>query len=693
MSKSPSEKSRTLQARIVSGSVVLLSGSSLATGLNLAYNVAIARFLGPRGFGHATVVYTLLTLISAATLSFQIVAAKVVAQQPSAEAKSAVYRALHRDSWICGLIVAALLGVFRGQITAYLNLPTPLLVDLLAAGAAFYVPLGTRRGYVQGAFGFRRFAANLVLEGAVRLLGSLFMILLGTGVTGVIAANAAAMAISWVAIAPTLAAPVPNPIRLAAAFRELSQAVVFFAGQVLINNASIVLVKHYLPAVEAGLYSAVAMVGRVIFTLSSAVVYSMFPLVAGTSAEERKKVNVLTTSLLLVLGIGSVLSLGLRVMPAAVWTTFFGSKFALSGPYSLSYLFALFAITTVIYSLSVVIITYEMSYRIANTSWVQLAFSAVVVAGICRFHSSLHQVIVVQLVLMLVLLLLVGAPFLRQALRDSDSAGEAGSPSIRLLRRITEDKVIAEFLRGEFENDAYRSYRESMGPMVMEPNLDNPDENARRRALLFLRHLSLWKEIPPGTEWFEAELRDAGLAQIRVFPRAQWRKVARGSFAITEIVERMQARKDNPGPFVAKIAALRRRLVQENSMPGSVVLIGLNESQPLTIIDGNHRFVAAILEGQVRRLRLLCGLSPKMNRCCWYRTNPLTLARYARNLLRQLTRHPHAELAQLCVNPRLGLDNSWARPALEDGLHQDKAIAFARYDVIRTTEGTPGNDY
>jgi hypothetical protein len=41
-------KVKTLQARIVSGSVILLSGSGLTTAVNLAYNIAIARFLGPR---------------------------------------------------------------------------------------------------------------------------------------------------------------------------------------------------------------------------------------------------------------------------------------------------------------------------------------------------------------------------------------------------------------------------------------------------------------------------------------------------------------------------------------------------------------------------------------------------------------------------------------------------------------------
>jgi hypothetical protein len=82
-------------------------------------------------------------------------------------------------------------------------------------------------------------------------------------------------------------------------------------------------------------------------------------------------------------------------------------------------------------------------------------------------------------------------------------------------------------------------------------------------------------------------------------------------------------------------------------MPGSVVLIGLSESEPFTIIDGNHRFAAAVLEGRMHQLRFLCGLSPRMTQCCWYRTNVFTLSRYGKNLLRQITHRPEAELARL----------------------------------------------
>ena len=271
---------------------MLLTGSGLTTAISLAYNIVVARFLGPQGFGHATAVYTILTLVSAVTLSFQIVSAKMVAQQNSSDTKAAVYRGLHLGAWGCGIIVALILLLFQKAIANYLNLPTPVLVAILAIGAAFYVPLGSRRGYIQGTYGFRRLATNLVLEGAVRLGGSLIAILAGLGVEGVITANAAAVAVAYLTITPKLTMHVPNPLRFSQSLREISQAMVFFSGLVLINNCDIVLVKHFFLAREAGLYAAVAMVGRVIFAFCSAVVNSMFPLVAGTQHDERKNLKV-----------------------------------------------------------------------------------------------------------------------------------------------------------------------------------------------------------------------------------------------------------------------------------------------------------------------------------------------------------------------------------------------------------------
>lgn len=652
MENGPVDSSRTLHSRLLSGSFVLLLGSGLATATNLAYNIAVARSLGPTGYGHATVVYTLLILISAATLSFQIVAAKVIAQQSSLEGKRAVYRSLHRAAWACGILVALLLLIFQRAIADYLNLPDSVLVALLAVGAAFYVPLGTRRGYIQGACGFRSLATNLVLEGIVRLGGSLALMKLGFGVRGVVAANAAAVAVAYFAAIPTgRARVIPNPLTLGYASREIVQALVFFSGQVLINNCDIVLVKHFFVPTMAGLYAAVAMVGRVIFAFSSAVINTMFPLVAGTRHEERRGLKVIATSSLMVLVIGVVLAVGLRLAPAWIWTEFFGSGFRIPGEYGLPYLLSMYAVTTVLYSLSVVIITYEMSYKIANTSWVQLAFSGVIFAGICRFHSSLQEVIWVQLVLMIALLLIVGLPFVLSSLRDSrQSEPAADTGPIRVVRRVSEDEVIAEFLKSDFSTPAFHIYRDALSELVLNPNFEDAAENAKRRALLFIRHLALWKELPSDTSWYEVELEPLELNQVRVFPRAQWRKLAQGNYSITDVTRRMCA--DNSAvdsSFQSKINAIRDRMLQPDSSLGAVIMIGVSEKQPVTVLDGNHRLAAALLgsPASLTKLRYLCGISPRMKQCCWYNTNLVTLSRYARNMLTHVIYDPEAELARL----------------------------------------------
>jgi O-antigen/teichoic acid export membrane protein len=651
--QSISQKPTTLQARIVSGSVVLLSGSGLTMAINLVYNIAVARFLGPTGFGHATVVYTILTLLSAVTLAFQIVSTKVVAQQPTPEGKTAVYRYFHRGSWGCGVLVGLSLAAFEHPIADYLNLPDAGLVALIAIGAAFYVPLGTRRGYIQGTCGFRALALNLILEQAVRLGGSIALILMGFGLRGVIVANSAAIAVAYYAVRIKHTGRAANPLESSYVLRETLQAGVFFAGQMLINNSGIVLVNHFFAAREAGLYAAVAMVGRVIFSLSQAVVNSTFPLVAGTGAEERRDMRVIATSLMLVLGSGTMIAVGLCIVPASLWIHLFGAGFEVTGKYTISYLLALYAFSTVIYSLGALIITFEMSYKIANTSYVQLAFSGVIMAGICMFHANLREVVLVQLALMVVLFVLVAVPFLVNSLSSpTDLAYGFSDRPIRLIGRVSEEEVIADFLKSDFRCPEFQEYQSLQG-IVDNPNFNDPEENDKRRALLFIRHLALWKELPSDTEWYEVEVSEADLANVRIFPRAQWRKVARGSFSAIEVAEGMRTRKHLlESTFVNKITAMSKCLGEGSADFAAVLLIGVNENEPVTVLDGNHRLVAAILATppRLKNLRFLCGLSPRMAECCWYNSNLVTLFRYGKNVLTHAVRNPEAELARILRN-------------------------------------------
>ena len=630
--------------------MVLLSGSTLATILSLAYNVVIGWFLGPKSFGHATVVYSLLVLLSAVSFAFQIVAAKVVAQQSSPETKTEVYLDFHRSALVCGVFVAVVLFLFRQGIADYLNLPDSTLIAMLAVAAGFYIPLGARRGYDQGCYRFHRLAMSLVIEGSVRLGGSYLLVLTGYGVRGVVAANAVAMAVSYFAMTPRLASRAPNPLRFSDGVRELAQALLFYSGQMLINNCDLVVVKHVFPAREAGLYAAIGLVGRVIFVLSAAVVNSTFPIVAGTRAEERKDLRVIATSLFLVLGMGCAASLAMWIAPASMWTTLLGPGFQIAGAHNLPHLSALYALKTTAYSISAVVITFEMSYKIANTSWVQLLFSGALIAGIYQFHSSLHQVIVVQLMVLAGLFVVVAIPFLIDALANASTPQPLleGSPVIP-LRPVTENEVIAEFLNSDLNHPEFRNPIQSHATATASDR-HHEDAIARRHALLLAKRKSLWEELPAETEWHEVKINEEALDLIRVFPRSQWRKLARGNFSIIRITQVLRTGMPTlDEKFLSKIEALKEQISQGDGEFGTVILLGIDERGPLTILDGNHRLVAALLSSRasLAKLRFMCGFSPRMTECCWYKTNPATLLRYGKHIVARAFRDPGAELQRI----------------------------------------------
>ena len=197
---------------------------------------------------------------------------------------------------------------------------------------------------------------------------------MGLGVKGAVMASVLAVVASYLLAKPSPGLHSFQTSGISISSGEGLQAIVFFAGQVVINNFDIVLVKHFFTPDLAGIYAAVSLVGRLVNMCAWSVVNTMFPVSAATRSSDREARPVLFMSLFLVFIILSVLILGLWAIPSVLWRALFGSHFELGNIGGLAALLILYAITTGIYSLSSVLITYEMSRKIANTSWVQLAF-------------------------------------------------------------------------------------------------------------------------------------------------------------------------------------------------------------------------------------------------------------------------------------------------------------------------------
>jgi O-antigen/teichoic acid export membrane protein len=637
------------QSLVMGGSLIMLIGTGLVSAFNFAYNVSMARLLGPAQFGNVSAMATLLMLCSAIGLSFQLVCAKFVARNQHSGLAGTIYDGLMKRAWLVALAVGCSLLALSSPITRLLRLPSALLVMILAIGIAFSVPLGVKRGALQGLCSFAPLSGNFIVESLTKLVAALLLVWLGYGVYGAVGAISASVLAAFLFTRLGLRTRATGEMEAApfrAYFQEGMQAIVFFIGQVVINNIDILLVKYYFDAEQAGLYAAVALFGRLLYFACWSIVSAMFPVSAASPRDERPS-QVLKTPLMLVGGLSAVFIITETLLPRFVVGLVLGQQFAHADE-----LLGIYATATAIYAVSVVLIAYEMSRRLANTGWLQLVISGMTVLGIALFHSSLHQVIVVQIVTMLILLLLVSMPFLRGTSRETvdrststqarsaaataSARARAEAAGIHVVRPVTEAEAIGEFLKNEFYEADYNRDRDDWEELVLHPDYSNEEENATRRALLFRRRGHMWRELPPDTQWFEVKLSPEDLDKIHVFPRAQWSKISNGSYCIGDVVRRIRERnyRDGGDRVIAKIQQMRYRLQIDPHSTSTVLLIGQDEKSPVTILEGNHRLSAAMLVGPEvasTRFRVFCGFSPRMTESCWYRTNVPNLWRYAKN--------------------------------------------------------------
>jgi O-antigen/teichoic acid export membrane protein len=405
-------------AMVLGGSLIMLMGSGMVSLANFGYNVTMARLLGPAQFGHVTAVATLLMLASAVTLSFQLVCAKFIARNKTEAGKAFIHHGLMKRAWMMGASVGVGVIVASPAIAQLLKLPSPWFVALLGVGLVFYPALGVKRGALQGIYSFRRLSGNFVVEALTKLFLAVLLVWAGFGSLGAVGGIAASLLVAFLLARVHFSDEGEVEQTVPATFREAMQVIVFFVGQVVLSNIDILLVKYFFAPTEAGLYAAVALVGRLLYFASWSIVSAMFPVSASNgTAPDKRPDHVLFTPLLLVFGISVVYTGLMAAFPEAIVTLLFGHGFG-----EAEALLSLYAMATGLYALSVVLMTYEMSRKIANTGWLQLIVSGFMVAMISLFHDSLRQVVQVQLTIMALLLVAVSVPFVRQYRRTMKDA-------------------------------------------------------------------------------------------------------------------------------------------------------------------------------------------------------------------------------------------------------------------------------
>ncbi len=392
-----------LAGGVLAGGALLLVSSVVVNAGNYLFNLVLGRWLGPAAFAELSFVVTLMLVLTLVTGTLQTVVARFAAlywADGDRERLEGLYRWSGRLAWAVGGALAIGLALAAPALAGLFRLASiwPLLI--LAVGLPIYFAQGVDRGMLQGATRFVPLALSYQAEMWARLGAAVILVGLGLAVAGASLALSLSFAASWGAAwwawrssrAPAGALGHAERREVLAFAGPVGLAL---AGQILINNSDVLLVKALFPADEAGRYAALALIGRIVFFATWSVVTAIFPVVAQKHRRGEPHGHLLLLGLALVAGSSTPIIAGALLAPELVVRLLFGEAYLAVAP-----LLWLYALATAFYAMANVVVSYRLAQGGAGGATLSLAAGVAQVAGIALFHADLRQVVLVQVFVM-----------------------------------------------------------------------------------------------------------------------------------------------------------------------------------------------------------------------------------------------------------------------------------------------------
>jgi O-antigen/teichoic acid export membrane protein len=372
---------------------------------NYAYNLILGRLLTPAAFADAAILITLLLVLSFLGMTFQIVTSKYAVLYDSLQLNTTV-RLLRNGALYFGLGIGLLIALFSKMLQQLLKTETHEMFLIFGLGVPLYFLISVNRGLFQGKQRLTEMSVTYQNEMIIRLFVTIFLIMLIPTIPSSVAI-AVGMLLSFIlGLFPFQRIIFKNPKAKLNTPINSKEIAIFFGltafyelTQIIINNSDVLLVKHFFTNDQAGVYASLALIGRVVYFAAWMFVMLLLPKVI----EKHKKGEDTTAVLLKYVGYVSLLATvivsGSFLFPKLVVLLLFGENYLSIAPLLWKY-----ALATSIFAIANIFAYYFLSIG----KYVPVIISALLgltqIVLIVLFHSSLEQVVEMQIIAMALLL-------------------------------------------------------------------------------------------------------------------------------------------------------------------------------------------------------------------------------------------------------------------------------------------------
>lgn len=281
---------------LMSGSIFLFIGFLSGNFFNFLFNVHMSRTLSIADYGTLASLVSIILLFALAT---EALTPTVVSFAGSYFAKKeigkvvALFWKLNAFFVIFSLIVLGFLVVFAEPIGLFFKINNIFLLFIVGVIVFFTSVITLNRGILMGRLSFKYISFLNIFPSMLKFVSGILLLIWGLGVTGGLVAFLVAYTsyylLSFIPLKFIFQIKTKETaVNLGKILAYAAPSAMAMLGLTLFITTDMLLVKHFYPSKEAGIYAGMSLLGKIIYFFSAPISTALFPLVVQRHARNEK---------------------------------------------------------------------------------------------------------------------------------------------------------------------------------------------------------------------------------------------------------------------------------------------------------------------------------------------------------------------------------------------------------------------
>ncbi|MDO8638371.1 MAG: oligosaccharide flippase family protein [Candidatus Daviesbacteria bacterium] len=390
---------------LFSGSAIMIIGSNSVSFINYLYHFVMGRMLGPANYGELVSLISLIGLLGMIPGAASLVIVKQFSSAKDVTEINNLIGWFKTKIFIFSLIFSLLILIFSPYISSFLNINKVSYLILISIFFLFSLQSGFIRAILQGLLKFKEMVLSILVENGLKLILSILLVYLGFQIGGVMIALVISSLLGFYITNSYL-----KHTSVHTSFSPDVKSMLTFILPVTIQSiavtslysSDVILVKHFFPAHEAGIYAALSTLGKIIFFGTGPIAAVMFPLVSRRKATGQNYRKIFFNSFIATSMLAIIISVVYWLIPSFAINLLYGGAYIEAAD-----LLIWFGIFMSLFTLSSLLINFNLSLGKTKVVILPLIAAFIQIVLIWFYHQNLLTIVLESTLITALLLVLL----------------------------------------------------------------------------------------------------------------------------------------------------------------------------------------------------------------------------------------------------------------------------------------------